>query len=402
MYVASLTLSNFRNIKQAEMTYSPTANILLGDNGQGKTNVLESLFVVSQVRSHRTRDDRELVHHDETLAVIQAVVRSSVQSNLSKTIRLEFQQKSVAGSARCRVYVNGLALPNRSHLMGVLPSVGFFFKDLNLMRGAPADRRNWLDAAIAQYDIRHLDALRDFEKVRRQKAELLRKAPYPLSDSWSEQLMVWNEQFARHAAVLVQSRLTYLREILPDAQYRFEAFTEGCAEQMNLTYAATFDEDNVLAADSSVEMLTEQLMTRLTQKVTEEAARRTCVVGPHRDQLLFTINGKDAVQFASQGQQRSLILALKMAEVSRLTQRYGEAPVLLLDDVMAELDVYRQSQLIAQCPPDAQVILTTTHLPTLNNGCVDRPLWQEVKAFYIKEGVIRQQQEEEPHDEVAV
>lgn len=337
---------------------------MLGENGQGKTNFLEALFYVSQARSHRTRDDRELIAHYQTEAWVTATIASHLNSDYQKQVELRFLQKSPNGLSRCQIRVNGMLLPNRSHVLGVLPSVGFFFKDLNLLRGTPGDRRQWLDAAIAQDDVRHVDALRDTEKIRKQKSELLRKAPYPINTAWEAQLMLWNEQYARYASVVLERRLQYLNRLLPDACQRFQAFTESHSETLTVRYESTLlsEPHDLLAEPYTAVELEAMLLERLQQRIHDETVRRACLVGVHRDQLVFEINGRDAIQYGSQGQQRSIILACKMAEVALLSQRYGEAPILLLDDVMAELDPFRQEQLMRQCPAEAQVILTTTHL----------------------------------------
>lgn len=398
MYVSKVTLSGFRNLNEVEIDLCSGVNVILGDNGQGKTNFLESLFYLSQARSHRTRDDRDLIHHEHLEAHIQAEIESHQGSHHQKKVQIDFSQKSLSGRSRCQIRVNGMMMPNRSYLLGILPSVGFFFKDLNLLRGTPGDRRQWLDAAIAQDDIRHVDGLRDTEKIRKQKSELLRKAPYPITDSWVTQLTLWNEQYAKYAALVLERRLDYLNRLLPEALTRFQAFTESQSESLTVQYQSTLlpeAHDLLSEAYSHVE-LEAMLLERLQQRMSEEVARRACLVGPHRDQLLFDINGKDAIQFGSQGQQRSIILALKMAEVSLLSERFGESPVLLLDDVMAELDPFRQGQLMQLRPKDAQVIMTTTHLSQTSHIAEVTDIPQEqTMVFAVHHGLIEKQEVEQ-------
>jgi len=389
MRVQSLQLTNFRNYPTLDVSFSPSKNIFLGNNGQGKTNLLEALYFLSHARSHRTASDRELVRTGEPFARVQIQLGNH---HYEGRTQLEAQIKQEEGRLRTVFKVNANTLRSRSELLGHLPTVSFFLPDLLLLRGSPEDRRHWLDAAIVQYDKRHLTYLSEFQKVRQQKNRLLKGPPEHLS---REHLNAWNLQFAATGAKLTVSRLTYLAMIEHLSAIAYMELSDG-SEQLGLTYQSAsldwlpstltlrgggdlrppetenqFETSVVTEAVVSpvlgqinvpdVQSLELAMVRQLEDKMQDEIRRGTSLVGPHRDDIRFFLSGMEAEAYGSQGQQRSIVLALKLTELKCLNAKLQEPPVLLLDDVMAELDPDRQRLLVEHIHPESQVFMTTTH-----------------------------------------
>lgn len=357
MRVQSLHLINFRNYPDLSVTFSPRKNIFLGNNGQGKTNLLEAIYFLSHARSHRTSSDRELIRTGERFATIQAQLTNH---HYEGRLQAEAQIKVEDERLKTVFKINASPLRSRSEMLGHLPTVSFFLPDLLLLRGTPEDRRRWLDAAIVQYDKRHLIYLNEFQKVRQQKNRLLKSPPEQIS---REHLSAWNLQFAATGAKVIASRQAYLAMIEDLAAIAYLELSDG-QEKLTLQYqssvvdALTMDTQNALA-DASV--LEATLLQLLDAKMNDELRRGTCLIGPHRDDIAFYLDGLSAEAYGSQGQQRSVVLALKLTELKCLNTKLQEPPVLLLDDVMAELDPDRQRLLVEHIHPESQVFITTTH-----------------------------------------
>jgi DNA replication and repair protein RecF len=341
MQLQTLTLRHFRNFETVHLEFAPGQNLILGDNGQGKTNLLEAIHLLAFARSHRTAQDRELIRHGATGASVTGTLlgASGLPKKLDALISVENDR------LRTQFKVNGLAVKSRSQVLGHLPTVGFFLSDLQLLRGRGEDRRRWLDWATTQWEPRHLQWVAEFQRIRQQKAELLKSERVR-----PDHLAVWNEQFALAASRVITSRLNYLQVVAPLAEQHYQAISQA-AEPLTMAYQSTAPGPDCLAALQSV----------LEARQTEEIRRGQCLVGPHRDDVVFSLSGHRADAYASQGQQRTVVLALKLAELDLLTK--VERPLLLLDDVMAELDPDRQRFLLQHIHNDGlQVFLTTTHL----------------------------------------
>ena len=390
MRVESLLIRQFRNYDEQALTFSTGRNILLGKNGQGKTNLLEALYCLSNSRSHRTATDRDLLQLGKEFTTVQAVIASHHHQSLT-TLEMQLRLDK-AGRMKTLFKTNGSLVKSRTQVIGILPSVSFFNTDLALLRGSPSDRRRWLDAAVSQYDKRHFAIVSAFEKVRKQKSQLLKEGFGKITP---EYLSVWNEQFAMASARLIASRCAYLKQIKGNTLARYQ---ELCAERemLNFMYLSFLPFENIeemlscASATDAENALCEAVRTKLEQAAQQEIRRGVCLVGPHRDDICFTLNEMKADSFASQGQQRTIVLALKMAELALLTDKIGEPPILLLDDVMAELDPDRQKYLI-RClsEEDYQVFLATTHLEAQLNPVVHQYTQEyNARVFQVASGAI--------------
>ena len=371
MRVQSLHLIHFRNYAELNVEFSPRKNIFLGNNGQGKTNLLEALYFLSHARSHRTSTDRELIQAGEQFALVSAQLANHYYEGRTQ---LDAQIKGEGERLKTVFKVNVSPLRSRSEVLGYLPTVSFFLPDLLLLRGAPEDRRRWLDAAIVQYDKRHLVYLSEYQKIRQQKNRLLKA---PMEQISREHLTAWNIQFATAGAKVIASRLAYLSMIEDLAAIAYLELSDG-REKLTMAYqsgvldALRQEQAQEHANGAQLSVLAEAavpdvvdlevtMARQLEAKMSEEIRRGTSLIGPHRDDIHFYLDGMQADAYGSQGQQRSIVLALKLTELQCLNAKLQEPPVLLLDDVMAELDPDRQRLLVEHIHPESQVFITTTH-----------------------------------------
>jgi DNA replication and repair protein RecF len=396
MRVQTLHLVNFRNYSELSVTFSPRKNIFLGNNGQGKTNLLEALYFLSNARSHRTSSDRELIRTGQSFATIQAqLANHHYQGRTQAEVQIKLDDERLKTTFK----INASPLRSRSEMLGYLPSVSFFLPDLLLLRGTPEDRRHWLDAAIVQYDKRHLTYLSEFQKVRQQKNRLLKSPPEQIS---REHLSAWNVQLAATAAKVIASRQQYLSLIEDLAAVAYLELSDA-REALTLRYQSAVLERESLKALApqglpDVSIIEAELGELLAQRMPDELRRGTCLVGPHRDDIQFFLDGLPADAYGSQGQQRSIVLALKLTELKCLTAKLQEPPILLLDDVMAELDPDRQRLLVEHIHPESQVFITTTHPSSSWQTLLERETEgysqaeADLAAFTVTQGTVSQRE----------
>ena len=334
MKVLEFELKNFRNCVNVSSTVTAEKTLIIGKNGQGKTNILEALYFLSTLKSPRTSNIKEFVNFSSCSFTVRAVIlRNEVESTIEITYQL---------GAKKKLFVNGVKASTKE-FRGYLKSVLFSSDDLMLLRGTPADRRSWLDRAITQIYPAYDERLTKYERIRLQKNKLL-KEEFINTDL----LNIYNEQLAITGANIVHIRKKYLTEISGIAAKKHKSISE--TESLTISYDYQGE---------GVEAILANLRNELDTRKQEEIARKQCCVGPHRDDILFCINNNDASKFASQGQQRTLILALKLAELDMLKEKTGEPPILLLDDVLAELDDLRQNFLLKSIQNGIQTILTS-------------------------------------------
>jgi DNA replication and repair protein RecF len=392
-YLQALRLVNFRNIQQATLAFSPGRNLILGQNGQGKTSLLEAITLLSHGKSTKASHDRELVgQRNPSLGLL-------IDGQLD-TARLRFALKpslTSPGRYAAQLKRDETQVKRRSQWAGALPSVSFFTQDLALLRGSPADRRQWLDNAATQWQPAHEGLLADVERILSQKSRLLKqlrdaddmgryglradeRGDYHEASAMaamtqnSELLMILNMQLASASARLLESRLSYLAAVWPFICALHAQLSDTRDGVLSMAYwpKGSLGSDSqpgdapVICQNTQHSGWQAALDERLNARMVAERARGACLIGPHRDDLSIQLDGLDATTFASQGQQRSIAVALKLAERACLSASIQQSPVMLLDDVMAELDPDRQAFLLAALEENysgvGQVFLTTTHL----------------------------------------
>lgn len=381
MYITHLSYTNFRNYARLELDLPPTLIVLYGDNAQGKTNLLEGMYFLATTKSPYATLDREMIHwlaQEEGAPFARLAARvqkgkSSAQVEIVLTIEekgkrgegAEEYQESLAEhpgrSGGKRIKVDGQ--PRRaSDLIGQINVVMFSPLDTQLIGGPPFLRRRYLDISLSQVDRRYLRALQQYSRILLQRNHLLRQIRDRLANT--AQLDFWDRKLAEVGSSLVQRRRQFLASLQDRLREIHLEFTEG-QERLQTVYVASGSGGGENAFQEEQRDIEERLARALSGQRDREIALGMTLVGPHRDDLQFFVDGKDMRIYASRGQQRTLALSLKLAETHYLLDTTGESPVLLLDDVLSELDAQRRRRLMASLAPDQQVLLTTTILDDL-------------------------------------
>ena len=340
MRLLSLEVTNYRNIASASLTPGRELTVICGNNGQGKTNLLEAIWLLTGGKSFRGGKDAELVRRGEPFAVLEASTLRAQQEEQEpdepNRVRLTVGTPDSQRPGRY-ASVNGAAPRQRAAgLAGSFPAVVFDPGHLSLVKGAPEGRRKFLDAALCQLYPGYLTVYRRYLRALQQKNALLRRSPAGQERPYAEKmalLEVLNTELAAQGEAIQQRRRAYLERLAPLACANYEELSHG-AERMELRYAAQFEPGGLAAL--------------LKARQNEEVRAGQSLCGPHREDLELLLDGQPARVFASQGQQRSVVLSLKMAEAAAAAAITGEHPVLLLDDVLSELDDGRKQYLLTR------------------------------------------------------
>lgn len=356
MQLESLRLVNFRNYGAEDVTLSPGLNLLVGQNAQGKSNLLEAVYLLAAGRSYRGAGDADLVQWGTGGFALRGVVRRSYGEVVLEVAYQTDQRK--------RVKVNGTDVRRLSELFGYLTAAIFSPEDLQLVKGGPAHRRRFLDLELAQIDPPYRQDLIDYQQVLLQRNNLLKQGP---GRGLAEQLAAWDTQLTAAGGRLQAKRARAVRTLARLAAEAHRRITSG-REGLALTYLAALGPGASrveVDPEWGVGEFRERLGAELAAVRPLELRRGMTLLGPHRDDLLLSIDGAEARSFASQGQQRTAALALKLAEIEFMREETGEYPLLLLDDVMSELDAGRREYLLSAAGEKTQVLVTTTALETL-------------------------------------
>lgn len=376
MYLKTLHLRSFRNYKEQKVEFLAPKTILVGNNAQGKSNLLEAVELLATLRSHRASRDRDLIQSELDLAQINAALeRQTGVIDLSLTLRR---------NGRRTVARNSEALRRQMDFLGVLNAVQFSSLDLDLVRGGPEQRRNWLDTLLIQLEPVYASVLQQYNQVLRQRNALLKRRQgagtgqgSALSAQGLEELAVWNEQLVNNGVKVIRRRSRAIALLAPIAT-TWHANISGSTEVLQVNYAP-----NVPLVQDDSEAIQQAFLEKIAQRTIAEQQQGTTLVGPHRDEVELIINETPARQYGSQGQQRTLVLALKLAELKLIEQVVGEPPLLLLDDVLAELDPYRQNQLLEAIQVRFQTLITTTHLGSFDSQWLTASQILSVQAGHI-------------------
>lgn len=380
MRLNKLKLVNYRNYENFEGNFDHLKTIIIGQNAQGKTNILEAINILATAQSDRAEKDSDLVLWNKEHALIFAMIQTK-DSELEIALQIN-------PSGRRKLKINDVTKKApQADLLGKFFSVMFSCDDLYLVKGSPSNRRSWLDSVIFQLDSKYHRTMQNYQKSVTQKNALLKSARETglSKKSLKEQLEVWNDQIINSGSEIISTRLNFTEEIKPIAK-EFQDNISKHTENLDLVYKSTIQtSDNVIAACNDKEALQFLFKQSLEKSFEEELGRSQSVIGPHRDDLTFLINGKEAKSFASQGQQRSIVLAVKLAELKVIEKRKDEIPVLLLDDVFAELDESRQDFLLHNLPENIQTFLTTTHISNIQKEFLKGAQILEIKNGKVTE-----------------
>ena len=368
MHVCSLRLTHFRNYKSLEVEFHPQLNLFLGSNAQGKTNILEGLYCLSTTRSFRAASDEEMIQFGQEAGAIEGLLQ---REEGQEQIQLELRREKNKA-----LLVNGKKQKKLSSLLGRLPSVVFSPDDLFLVKGGPALRRRYLDVTILQMDEGYLGHFQQYERTLKQRNSLLRQR-VPNVES---QLVVWDEPLAEHGAALILKRKEMAQRLSEFAGQALKDLTGG-VENFEVRY------EPCISLEGGTGFLKETMLQALIEARREELARGVTVVGPHRDDLGLWVNGKPLRKFGSQGQQRTGALALKLAQLSLLTEGCHTAPLILFDDVMAELDEKRRAFFLNRLQQGGQAFLTGTSAHDFSAAS------QKARIFRVEKGQVAMTQE---------
>lgn len=372
MYLRSLHLKQFRNYQDQSVQFTAAKTILIGNNAQGKSNLLEAVELLSSLKSHRTSRDRDLILDGELLSQVTGQLDKDTGSiELAMTLRQ---------NGRRTVALNGISLRRQLDFLGTLNMVQFSSLDLDLVRGGPDQRRQWLDSLLVQLEPVYAYVLQQYNQVLRQRNALLKAIQKEALQSLSSELALWDAQLAIAGSRVIRRRARVLNRLVPFARSWHQAIS-GSTEVLEIRYAS-----NVTADEDTPEALQKAFLEKIQQRSIPEQYQGTTLVGPHRDEVDFTINQTPARQYGSQGQQRTLVLALKLAELKLIEDVIGEPPLLLLDDVLAELDLHRQNQLLEAIQDRFQTLITSTHL-----GSFDAQWIKSAQILEVKAGALQQE-----------
>lgn len=360
MYIKSLMAENFRNYTHQELTLSPETNVFFGNNAQGKTNILEACYLFSHGRSHRAKSDSELIKFGEKLFTLNAVFADSLR-DYNALIRINTEGKKI-------IKINNVPITKLSQLMSYLNVVMFAPDDLELIKGSPSVRRKFMDEAISQLYPNYLVNLINYNKTLVQKNALLKNLRIS-GVRHDATLSVWNEQLAGYGSAVQKYRYEFLKKI---ADFAKEIHKEITKEIFNLHYTPNINCD--------IMDIKNDFYKKLESAQEREIDAGLSQYGTQRDDFKVTINDRDVKVYGSQGQQRTCVLTLKLAETEYIKSVKNEYPVLLLDDIMSELDINRRLYL-AERITGKQVLITCTDVDTLKNGSA-------TKIFKISNGKI--------------
>ena len=355
-------MKDFRNYTEETFTFTNGINLLTGANAQGKTNAGEAIFFLCTAYSPRANRDKLVIRNGEETATICG---TAVSNYGDVSVKIEFNKND-----KKNIYVNGMQVLRIGEILGNIHSVFFNPAELKLVQESPEDRRRFLNVSLSQMSKTYFYALSRYNKILAQRNNLLKD---PNRDIVRETLPIWDEQLCKQASIIIKARNTYLSELTPIAFQKHAHLSGGVEELEMKTESGYYGSEEEIAY-----ALKEDLKTALEK----DLKLGFTSIGPHRDDIKFILNGLDARVYASQGQQRTIALALKLAETEMFKNRFSEYPILILDDVLSELDKKRQRRLV-EAVEGIQTIFTAT--------AYDRTVFKnkEINKIVIEKGKIK-------------
>ncbi len=357
MIIESIELKNYRNYDELHMEFHPGTNILYGNNAQGKTNILEAIYVCCTTKSHRGSKDREMIHFNQNESHIKLTIR---KNDVPYRIDMHLKKNKTKGVA-----INGIPIRKASELFGIVNVVFFSPEDLNLIKNGPAERRKFIDLELCQLNKLYVHSLVSYNRILMQRNKLLKDLFF--HPEYEETLDVWDMQLVQYGKEIIRFREEFIGQ-LNDMILPIHRKLTGGLEDLRIVYDP----------DSSGEELAENIKRSRAQDVKQ----KTTLVGPHRDDIGFFLGDIDIRRFGSQGQQRTAALSLKLAEIELVKKLVRDYPVLLLDDVLSELDGERQNHLL-EAITHIQTMITCTGLEDFVNN-----RFQIDKLFRVVQGMV--------------
>ena len=366
MYIYKLELKNFRNYEDLNISFNKNVNLILGKNAQGKTNLLEAIYLSQIGRSFRTNHDHELIKFGEEETKVKVYVHKSYLDT-SVEIILRSKGKSAADKY---IKKDGKNIKQSSQLLNNIYFVVFSPEDLKLVKEDPEKRRRFIDRELCQISPQYLSVYNDYKKT------LIQRNAYLKEEKIDKDIIdIWDTQLARFGALIIILRDNFIKKISSYSAKIHEGITAG-SESLKIIY------DPNIKLMPTIEEQEDLFYSQLKSSYLSDLKQRTTSVGPHRDDISFFVNDVNMRSFGSQGQQRTCALSIKLAEINLIKEEAGEDAILLLDDVMSELDLSRQEYLIDTIK-DNQIFITTTDM---DKGILDR--FKEASVYQVKKGKI--------------
>lgn len=334
MHIQSLELDNYRNYESLKMEFDPGTTILYGNNAQGKTNILESIYLSATTKSHRGSKDKEIIRFGCDACHIRVI---TTKNDISHKIDMHLKPNKSKGVA-----IDGIPTRRSSDLLGICNMVFFSPEDLTIIKNSPSERRRFMDLELCQLDKVYCHNFMKYNKILNQRNALLKQIAF--NPSLIDTLDIWDDQLVEYGCKVIEARISFINQI-NDIIKDIHLKLTGGQEHIEVQYVMNVEPD--------------AMKHELLEKRDKDLKYQTTQIGPHRDDLSFIVNGIDVKHFGSQGQQRTTALSLKLSEIALVKKIVGENPILLLDDVMSELDANRRDYLLESIK-DIQTIVTCT------------------------------------------
>ena len=360
MKIESLKLKNFRNYELLSLEFDKATNIFYGDNAQGKTNILEAVYLSGTTKSHRGAKDKDLIRFEQNESHIETVVE---KNGINYQIDMHLKKNSPKGIA-----INKMPIRKASELFGIVNIVFFSPEDLNIIKNGPVERRRFVDLELSQLDKVYLSNLANYNRIVNQRNHLLKEAAY--NSDVLKTLDIWDMQLVHYGNLIIQRRQEFVEQMNEIISGIHNKLTGG-KESIRILYEP-----------SNSYLTLEQALNKNKEK---DLRIRSTSVGPHRDDIAFMIGDIDIRKYGSQGQQRTAALSLKLSEIELVKQSIHDTPVLLLDDVLSELDKHRQNYLLDSIH-DIQTLITCTGMDEFVNH-----RFSINKVFHVQSGQVKKE-----------
>lgn len=372
MYLKKLELKNYRNYSYVNLNFDKNTILILGNNGNGKTNLLESIYYLSTGRSHRTYSQDEIIKWDSDYSIIKALIGSEKNNGIDHLIEIELRKEN-----NIKIRVDKIYKRKKSDFISILPSVIFSPDDLKIVKSGPSDRRNFLDSILEKLDWKYYRQRLQYQKILIQRSSLIKSISGRSGAASNSTLEVWNDNIVRYGTDIIEKRYRLLAEFRDEFRGYVNSFFKGV--EVDLFYVFSWDRGDNLdeytdyfgAKSYKKENFIENNLKsifycKLIESLQKDLLYKTTTVGPHRDDFIILLNGKNIRSFGSQGQQRVASISLKLCELDILRKRIKKDPILLLDDVFSELDIERRKLLVKAVSDRFQTFVTTTNISYLD------------------------------------
>ncbi|MFZ5945041.1 MAG: DNA replication/repair protein RecF [Bacillota bacterium] len=368
MILNSISVENYRNYENQKVNLNSDVNIFFGDNGQGKTNLLEAVYYIATGSSFRNSKDLEIIKWDKDFfRIIGKIYKKSIE----REIIIEFFYQN---SGNKQLKINGVKYKKVSDVLGYLQAVIFSPDDLNIIKGSPAERRKFIDTEISQLTSGYYEVLANYNKVLNQRNNLLKVIRD--NNEKTDTLEIWDEQLVKLGSIIIKNRIDFLKKVVPLARKIQYEITEG-NEQLDITYNSII----IDKPENEIKVIEKSFHEIIKKNRNKEIYRAISLYGPHRDDLNFYVNKKDLKNYGSQGQQRTSILSVKIAELKMFYNHNDEYPLLLLDDVMSELDDKRRNFLIRVIRENQIQTLITGASKEITDNIIEKEIFKVVDGI---------------------